>query len=197
MFSKEISQLNIINRHLFRPSLIIMSLMSRWMENMSNWPSETQLGLRITIGSALWATLTPMSSLYVSTSAIPIHEDVQEETHTHRWGVRHIMWEATHQVTICRFSWFRIFRCTKHCKFETPPQVTSVMIPCHQAPKSIALGFAPWLLLEVRGKLPWWRWCQTNKESSGVKRESGCSICARSSRGFLFKLPHHIFAAQR
>jgi len=60
-----------------------------------------------------------------------------------------------------------------------------------QAHKSIALSFTPWLL-EVHGKFPWWRWCQTNKESSGAKWESGCSSCAQSSQGFLFKLPHHM-----
>jgi len=55
------------------------------------------------------------------TSCFPITEllveDVQEETHTHtdeEYGTWYIMWEATHQVTICRFSWFRIFRCAEH-----------------------------------------------------------------------------------
>jgi len=39
-------------------------------------------------------------------------------------------------------------------------------------------------------------WHQSHKESSGVKWESSCSICACFSQGFLFKLPHHFSGDQ-
>ena len=51
-------------------------------------------------------------------SSVDDDKDIQEETHTHRWGVRHIMWEATHQVTICRSSYFHIFGCVVHSKLR-------------------------------------------------------------------------------